>query len=207
MLPNGVLDSWDAANSSQILVVTNYCDLDYCKTNNGFLPCTAMCSNFLRSREHSTSRDRVTLKWYCGYFNDKDVREMSLSLLGQLLNSDTTGVQAPTSRHRRYERFRFTDLDSVQKQLKRRLCIQLQKTPVYCLIDSVNEYEKSMNRREDLYTLIETLVSVTETFHIHPFKLLITANSYSQVGEVISGMDCETVHADVIDIPPLACDI
>ena len=206
MLPNGVLDSWNATKSSKILIVTNYCDIDYCKTNNGFLPCTAMCSNFLRS-QNSTSPNRVTLKWYCGYLNDKDVREMSLSLLGQLLNSDTTGVQAPESRHQSSERFQFTDFESVQKQLMRRLCLQLQKTPVHCFIDSVNEYEKGMNRREDLYTLIETLASVTETSYIHPFKLLITASSYSQVGEVISGMDCETVHADVIDIPLLGYDI
>jgi hypothetical protein len=128
---------------------------------------------------------------------------MTLSLLGQLLNSDTTCVKSPKSRHRGYERFRFTDFESVQKQLKDRLCLQLPETPVYCFIDSVNQYEKGMNRRTDLHTLIETLVSVTETSYIRTFKLLITANSYSQVGEVISRTDCKTVHGDVSDIPPL----
>jgi hypothetical protein len=133
------LARWSSHKSSRTLVVT-----DRGQINNGFLPCSAMCTEFL-SRQWQVLPTRIILRWYCSYYQHNAVEEMALNLYGQLVSSGTIGDLAwgPAVDA-------SADLDTTLGRLKRALRAQLCETPVFCFLDFISEYGNGETRRSGM---------------------------------------------------------
>ena len=75
--------------------------------------------------------------------------------------------------------------DMALGRLRRSLVAHLSEAPVYCLIDSVNEYEDDESKKGDLLRLMSALQAITNERHVFPFKLLITSRSSSSAPGLI----------------------
>lgn len=139
----------------------------------------------------------VVLHWFCNLRIRDTIAVMISNLLGQLLE---TAVQ-----HADLDDFQFPpeSLNYSYSSLKRHLChflrLQLRRTPVYCIIDSVDEYEDHRRVRNllDLWTTLNDIGQADDPNQF-PFKLLaISPNRSVHVG---TGQD--HAGAETLWVPP-----
>ena len=175
---------WSTHLTSQTLLIT-----DSPKQENGFLRCSAACALYLS--QPAFTPHRIVLRWFCDNFKILNVHHMTLDLYGQLLS------QAPPKSNDGRSRFVHpVALDELMGLLKAQILEQLERSPVYCLVDSVNAYEAQDAKKGDICRLLKMLSAVVGTSTTCSFKLLITTCKSGCAEGTVQSTKCVVVRDD-----------
>lgn len=123
------------------------------------------------------SQETKTISWFCGqHVQETNLATMLANLVGQLLSEGLDGLgveelQVPAGLPQR-------GCHNLTTLLIRYLRLQLRKTPVYCVVDSISWYE-DFQRLQDLFGMWAELARLTRSMDpgSHPLKVLATSPS------------------------------
>lgn len=155
----------------------------------------------LLTRTISTNVNAVVLSWYCGlHTGDNDVHNMIASMIGQLCQSKTCGIDFNTFWNESLASMRMyaANTKMLLNILSAFLQEQLKYTPIYMVIDGISFYESVYYYQQtlDFFDSMQWLTRF-DSYSLKPFRLLVTSPRTMETETV------ELLGAQLLDLDPL----
>ena len=146
---------------------------------------------------YETFPDAVFLNWFCGAFPERSPHAIAYDMMGQLLTqsvkSKDGGLDIPS--------IRIGHPGIAQDELVKLIRKQLEKTTVFCVIDSIEHYQYGINEKSMEY-MLDGLRSImpTQGESSNIFKLLVTGTyHFDHKIEPIAGQKVVEVPKTVLE--------